>query len=266
MVSRLKEPPTSAEDGFEAGWRARFDRFAARGGSDALISGWSEHGLRRRLEVIEGLLDSHPPAIGARVVDLGCGSGVYCAALGDRGFRAVGADFSIGMLRRAREVTGSTPLVAADLNALPFRSATFGGLVNVGVLQHLGAVDRALSEMGRVLAPGAVAYVITLNRLSLHGAVAWLRDTLRAWSKGRFRAPRHAVRRSVRTLTEEARRAGLEPVAVRGVYLLPGPLRRFESLLDRLDSLPSPLWRGSLVLPLANAFALVLRRREIPAD
>jgi ubiquinone/menaquinone biosynthesis C-methylase UbiE len=257
FMAGFEEKP---EGGFEADWRARFDRFAARGGSEATVSGWSEHGLARRLRAISLSLRNHSPESGARVVDLGCGTGVYCDTLHAMGFSPVGADFSLGMLRRAQEVTDDVPLCAADLNALPFGDGQFGGLVNVGVLQHLSRVDGALGEMSRVLKPNAMAYLITLNRWSLHSCAAALIGRLKAWRQGQWVPRQHAVRRSVGDLLHQAQTAGFEQVEVVGVYLFPSGFGFLERILDRLDFLKMPITKRPLFLFMANAYQLVLRR------
>ena len=249
-----------SKSGFEADWRARFDRFAARGGSEATVSGWSEHGLARRLRAISLSLKNHPPESSCRVVDLGCGTGIYCDTLKEMGYHPVGADFSLGMLRRAQDVTDGVPLCAADLNDLPFADKQFGGLVNVGVLQHLSRVDGALAEMSRVLSPKSMAYLITLNRWSLHSCAAAMIGRLKAWREGRWSPRQHAVRRSVGDLLSQARASGFERVEIVGVYLFPKGFGFLESLLDRLDFIKVPLTKRPLFLFMANAYQLVLRR------
>ncbi|MCB1004945.1 MAG: methyltransferase domain-containing protein [Acidimicrobiales bacterium] len=249
------------EPSFESEWRARFDRFAARGGSEATISGWSEHGLQRRLEVIRGILDDYPAPPAARLVDLGCGTGVYCVEMAARGYRPVGADFSVGMLRRARSIAPELFFCAADLNRLPFADASFDGLVTIGVLQHLATVDQALAEMARVLRPGATAAIITLNRWSCHALAAALIAWPRAWLRGRLRPKKHAVRRGPGALAALAAARGFELAEIRGVWLFPRFLRFMERLLAGLEGLRLPGARRPLLLPAANAFALVLRRR-----
>ncbi len=246
---------------FEADWRARFDRFAARGGSEATVSGWSEHGLARRMRAISLCVERHPPQSRAKIVDLGCGTGIYCDTLKQMGYQPIGADFSLGMLKRAQEVTADVPLCAADLNALPFRDQQFGGLVNVGVLQHLSTIDCALSEMSRVLEPGAMAYIITLNRWSFHAVAASILGTLRAWRKGQWRPQKHAVRRSVGVLRAEASTAGFVHIETVGLYLFPLGLGWLESLLDRCDFLKMPGSKRPVFLFLANAYQVVLQRR-----
>lgn len=259
-VSLMTGIEEKTKGGFEADWRARFDRFAARGGSEATISGWSEHGLARRLRAISLSLKKHSPKAGSRVVDLGCGTGIYCDTIQALGYSPVGADFSLGMLRRAQSVTDGVPLCAADLNALPFADEKFGGLVNVGVLQHLSRVDGALAEMGRVLEPNSVAYLITLNRWSLHAFAAAILGRLKAWRRGEWAPKQHAVRRSVGDLLGQAQTAGFTSLEIAGVYLFPKGFGFLEKILDSLDFLKVPFTKRPLFLFTANAYQLVLRR------
>jgi SAM-dependent methyltransferase len=259
-------PEKTEAASFGAEWRARFDRFAARGGSSAKISGWSEHGLERRIEEIMAALDRHPLPPGAAVLDLGCGSGVYCLHLRERGLAPVGADFSPGMLSRARaaleavEGLGAAPVVCADVLRLPLADNSFDGLINVGVLQHIEDGARALREMLRVTRPGGRLYIVTLNRFSLHGLVGHILATLRAWRQGSLIPRKHAIRRRPATLGAVAARAGAGVREIRGVYLWPRPLRFLESLFGALDRIRWGRRGPALLLPFANAFLIVLER------
>ena len=94
---------------------------------------------------------------GMRVLDAGCGNGVYLRTLRERRVRAAGCDLSMGMLRAAAHPA----LVNADVAALPVRD----GAVNVVLAAHMLDLvpDRhsALRELRRVLAPGGVCVAVT---------------------------------------------------------------------------------------------------------
>jgi ubiquinone/menaquinone biosynthesis C-methylase UbiE len=59
---------------------------------------------------------------GARVLDAGCGHGIYLRALRQRRVNAVGCDRSSGMLR----ATAHPALINGDVTALPVRDGAFG--------------------------------------------------------------------------------------------------------------------------------------------
>ena len=56
----------------------------------------------------------------ARILDLGCGPGLYCAALGKLGHRCVGIDFSPASIEFARAQDPSTQYRLADLRSADF--------------------------------------------------------------------------------------------------------------------------------------------------
>jgi ubiquinone/menaquinone biosynthesis C-methylase UbiE len=76
------------------------------------------------------VLDLAGVALGQRVLDVGCGNGVYLRALRARGIDAIGVDLSLGMLDAAR---GDQSLVNADATRLPF----LDGAIDVLLAPHM---------------------------------------------------------------------------------------------------------------------------------
>jgi SAM-dependent methyltransferase len=150
---------------FEEEWRERFGRYATRHQVDHLISGWSSAGLRERVSTFEKLLDGGLLPDGARVLELGCGAGTYVRLLGARGHRVVGLDYSLPSLSRAKtaDPSGAGRYLAGGAYALPFAAASLQAVICIGVLQVLDRPGQALDEMTRVLQPGGLLLVETLN-------------------------------------------------------------------------------------------------------
>lgn len=96
-------------------------------------------------------LDLHP---GERVLDLAAGTGVSTAELALSGAYAVGADFSLGMLRAGRRVRPTVSLTAADALALPFADGVFDAVTISFGLRNIVDPDAALAELARVTRPG----------------------------------------------------------------------------------------------------------------
>lgn len=99
---------------------------------------------------------------GGRVLDVGCGPGVFLPKLSE----AVGSAGTIaaldnvaGFLVQARDLAAANRLVApidyvtADAQALPFADASFDACHTERVLIHLDDPDRCLREMRRVVKP-----------------------------------------------------------------------------------------------------------------
>lgn len=94
---------------------------------------------------------------GMRVLDAGCGNGLYLRALAGRNVQAVGCDLSAGILGAA----GHPAVACADVTALPLRSAMFDVVMAIHMLYHVPDRAAAVSELRRVLAPGGVCIAVT---------------------------------------------------------------------------------------------------------
>ena len=97
---------------------------------------------------------------GARVLEIGIGSGRIALPVAAAGATVIGIDISAGMLhvahRRAEETGTSLHLVQANAQHLPFATATFDAVLAVHVLHLLPNWRTGLAEMVRVTRPGGV--------------------------------------------------------------------------------------------------------------
>jgi 2-polyprenyl-3-methyl-5-hydroxy-6-metoxy-1,4-benzoquinol methylase len=138
-----RDPSRSADTSWEksAGW---YDGIIGAQGSE----------IYRRI-VIPGALGLLKPAPGERVLDLGCGQGVFARALANKGCEVTGIDASPSLLKRAREYASREPIHyvardAAHLHGLgPFDAIS--AILAVQNMSHLATVSRAAAA---VLRPG----------------------------------------------------------------------------------------------------------------
>ena len=109
---------------------------------------------------------------GRRVLDAGCGPGLYADELLTRGADVVALDGSVGMVELARQRLGlRAQVVHADLSEpLPFESAEFDLIICALVLHHLDDREACLREFFRVLGPGGRVVLSTQ-----HPTTDWLR-------------------------------------------------------------------------------------------
>lgn len=112
--------------------------------------------------IADGLKASLGVGAGARVLDLGCGTGNYTAALSERGLAMVGVDISRTMLTAAR--TKGLTLAQGDAAALPFADGAFDGVTAVLCLHHIADRTMAIREVFRVLKPGTAFVAFSITR------------------------------------------------------------------------------------------------------
>jgi len=146
----MTEPSTSSgESGHLDATRAYYDEFsrryeARRGGKDP--GGY--HDLVDDLEV--DFVRRY--GSGGDLLEVGCGTGLILARTAALAKSARGVDLSPGMLERARE--RGLSVSEASATELPFPDDSFDVAYSFKVLAHVREIQRALSEMTRVVRKG----------------------------------------------------------------------------------------------------------------
>ncbi|HYN96041.1 MAG TPA: methyltransferase domain-containing protein [Pilimelia sp.] len=104
-----------------------------------------------------------PPATrpGAVLLDVGCGGGLLAPHVAGKGYRHVGVDL-IGSALALAAGHGVRPL-RADAVALPLASGSADVVVAGELLEHVPDLPAVVAELCRVLRPGGVLVVDTLN-------------------------------------------------------------------------------------------------------
>lgn len=100
------------------------------------------------------------PALGGRVLDLGCGSKPYRDWFGNVA-HYTGADIAPGP---------EVDVVLTPGEPLPFADGAFDALLCTQVLEHVADLGQTLAEIRRVLAPGGLLLVSVPFLFNLHGA------------------------------------------------------------------------------------------------
>jgi SAM-dependent methyltransferase len=137
------------------------DRLVGRSGQGVLE-------LERTLEVVRERM-----APGSRVIDIGGASGVYAAALAERGDDVLLVD-PVPRHVQAAAVRGTFTAVLGDARTLPATEDGFDAALLLGPLYHLVEREdrlRALREAVRVVRPGGWVFAAGVSRLS---AIAWV--------------------------------------------------------------------------------------------
>ena len=108
------------------------------------------------------------PGPGERILDAGCGSGVFTLELLAAGARVTGLELSLPMLRRAGKKAETYPfsMVRGDIRGLPFAENCFDKAISVTAVEFVEDARSAVAELFRVTRPGGWIVVASLNSLS----------------------------------------------------------------------------------------------------
>jgi SAM-dependent methyltransferase len=155
------------------------------------------------------------PRPGARLLDFGCGSPHFLAAAADRGWTAVGADFSPTVVDRVR-AAGFAACSIDDLE-VTLRDVPLDVVRMSHVLEHLYDPVTSLRGLRRVLRPGGLVHVAIPNPAGFSSVVFG-----RHWWP---LEPRHVVQYPPDRLRAVLETAGFEVVGI-GHQASPGDVCR----------------------------------------
>jgi SAM-dependent methyltransferase len=92
---------------------------------------------------------------GMRVLEVGCGSGVFLRAAADRGAAVAGLDASAALIDLARARVPEADLQVGDLQVLPYENDAFDVVAGFNAFFFADDMVAALREAGRVARPGS---------------------------------------------------------------------------------------------------------------
>jgi 2-polyprenyl-6-hydroxyphenyl methylase/3-demethylubiquinone-9 3-methyltransferase len=109
------------------------------------------------------------PFAGLRLLDIGCGGGLLCEPMARLGFEVVGVDASAENVGTAKAHADALGL-AIDYRAstaedlLAAGAGPFDLVLNMEVIEHVADPGQFLRDTARLIAPGGIMIVATLNR------------------------------------------------------------------------------------------------------
>ena len=173
---------------------------------------------------------------GRRLLDFGCGNGLFLDLAHERGFECYGVDLAADAIEAARQKPSGRHTYHGSPDEIPeIAAGGFQVITMWSVLAHLAQPVEDLTMLRRLLAPDGVLLILTVNAESLA-----LKRRLLTW--GGF-TPNHLIFFSPRTLPLLLRRAGFgavvmppwygEPVERGTSQLTPGAQRRLRRTVDR---------------------------------
>jgi ubiquinone/menaquinone biosynthesis C-methylase UbiE len=115
----------------------------------------------------ELLLHFLEPQPGERILDVGCGTGIFTVDVLKSGAWVTGIDLSASMLSRAVARGGASfSGLCANMCALPFADNSFDRVFSMTAIEFVADGAQAIAELNRVVKPGGRVVVTSLNSLS----------------------------------------------------------------------------------------------------
>jgi ubiquinone/menaquinone biosynthesis C-methylase UbiE len=196
---------------------------------------WRDRSLGVITEHLElaAVLELLGPLEGKRVLDAGCGDGMYALAASERGALVTGIDLSTDMLAVARARGAASGLVVdwtpADVRAIPFPDASFDVVMAITLLCLVPDPMSAVRELSRVLAPGGRLMIGDLHVRSLWA----IERRIRGWAGNAFwRGAHFWTANEIRKLLIDA---NMRPGRVRGAVYYP-PVDAIARLMAPVDA------------------------------
>lgn len=188
-----------------------------------------------RIAAHVALVARHVPLRGARVLDVGSGTGATLAALRERGAQVEGLELESSKVLYARRTYG------LDIHKVPLgarfwgeRHARYDVITLWDVLEHLDFPARNLREAAALLKPGGYLMLDTPCR---DGTFHRIGDATYAWSAGRYPTLLnlmygahkfgHKQILSIEEVRELLEQAGLEVVALERIHDLALPIEGY---------------------------------------
>ncbi|KKQ97036.1 MAG: ubiquinone/menaquinone biosynthesis methyltransferase [Candidatus Woesebacteria bacterium GW2011_GWB1_39_12] len=100
-----------------------------------------------------------------RVLDFGCGDGLFCKELKKKAEVVYGCDLDSALLEKAKKsVKGVNFEIARSDGKTPYKKDFFDCVLMMGVLEHVADEKITLSEIWRVMKPGGSLYIYGINK------------------------------------------------------------------------------------------------------
>lgn len=113
-----------------------------------------------------------------RLLEIGCGIGLDSTQLARCGFDVTAVDLTESAISIARQYAQSRNVQidfrVENAEHLEFEDESFDAVYSFGVLHHTPDIEKAISEVHRVLKPGGIAYIMLYHRNSLVNFIHWL--------------------------------------------------------------------------------------------
>jgi 2-polyprenyl-6-hydroxyphenyl methylase/3-demethylubiquinone-9 3-methyltransferase len=199
---------------------------------------WDINGPLRTLHDINAtrleFIKQHANLSMHKVLDVGCGGGILCEAMAKLGAQVMGIDAESGSIKVAKEHASKSSLTIdyLDTPIEDYESSTFDVVTCMELLEHVQKPELLLQHCKRLLKPGGLLFVSTINRTlkAYLGAVIAAEYLLKLLPK-----QTHDYNKFIKPseLLGMSRALDMQLIDMKGIAY--NPLTRQASLIDRVD-------------------------------
>jgi ubiquinone/menaquinone biosynthesis C-methylase UbiE len=143
-------------------WKENWNKSACENDDIRLISGWGNRSLDEMLFSINDIAEKLRLHQNDRLLDIGCGAGIFEIAFARWMREVIGSDFSDEMVKKARKNSKNSSNVhiqQCTIKALPYKSGVFDKILVNSVIQYLDGYDEVISvidELDRITRTGGI--------------------------------------------------------------------------------------------------------------
>jgi SAM-dependent methyltransferase len=135
---------------------------------------WAEIQEHQVAPAYETALDALAIGASTKLLDAGCGAGMFLRLAATRGAEVHGLDASEGLLAHARRRVPGAPLLQGELEQLPYEDASFDVVTGFNSFQYAARPAVALAEARRVARPGGRVLLLNWAPAELCEAAGYL--------------------------------------------------------------------------------------------
>jgi SAM-dependent methyltransferase len=128
------------------------------------------------VELHEAVIEDLDVAAGTRLLDVGCGAGLFMQLAAGRGATVTGIDAAAPFIEMARERVPDAELAVGEMEELPYADDSFDVVTGLNAFQFAADPANALREAARVGRPGAPIVIATWGRPDQCEAAAYIRE------------------------------------------------------------------------------------------
>ncbi|KTD82230.1 bifunctional 2-polyprenyl-6-hydroxyphenol methylase/3-demethylubiquinol 3-O-methyltransferase UbiG [Legionella waltersii] len=199
---------------------------------------WDINGPLKTLHDINGtrleFITQHSNLSMRRVLDVGCGGGILCEAMAKLGAQVTGIDAEPESIKVAKEHASQSSLTInyLDTPIEDYESPMFDVVTCMELLEHVQKPELLLQHCKRLLKPGGLLFVSTINRTlkAYLGAVIAAEYLLKLLPK-----QTHDYNKFIKPseLLKMSRALEMQMIDMKGLAY--NPLTRQASLIDKVD-------------------------------